>query len=239
VRHRRRAVCHRRAPRGHSPRCRVRTADLREEVGNPVAVVVDPQAYADNEIETPPPNKPGPPAEPVTLPKVSLHELPKRSSSSVVLPSFGRRRNRNACVGGSGRSPATPRHDLIRQTTILYDLIPLMVAHALFASIGFPLLVQPSRSLRRFKSCPRNHRCLRYRRRRTRRVAFRVSDAISQRSGVAPPHNPISRPLEMKQPAVSDGDRSRRFRLGFFSSLPARSGKGSLRKSAMRFWGAS
>src|SRR5437016_13353357 len=32
-------------------------------------------------------------------------------------------------------------------------------------------------------------------------------------------------------------DRSRRFRLGlFFSSLPARSVKGSLRKSAMRFW---
>jgi hypothetical protein len=38
--------------------------------GDPVPMPADRQAYADNEIETPPPGEPGPPAEPFISPKV-------------------------------------------------------------------------------------------------------------------------------------------------------------------------
>ena len=45
--------------------------------GNPIPVLADPQDYADNKIETPPPDEPGRPAEPFILPKVPLRELLK------------------------------------------------------------------------------------------------------------------------------------------------------------------
>jgi hypothetical protein len=46
-------------------------------VGEPVPVLADPQAYAGNKVETPPPDEPLPPAEPFILPEVPLRELLK------------------------------------------------------------------------------------------------------------------------------------------------------------------
>jgi len=59
--------------------CLLRAAHLRKmRLGRqPGPVFAGPQAHADNEIETLPPDQPGPPAAPCVLPKVPLRELLK------------------------------------------------------------------------------------------------------------------------------------------------------------------